>query len=350
VNPEVEKLLTPTSRGDAMEVLGVRLGDPVAKLRRLEVTGGEPVGEFIYGPGGAVSRTLPDGQRRPLSLEEIVDLVVASGAGRLRVGGVMFQIEEHLVRGIYLGPEVLGGLSSETDVPRLLGPPLGTSKAYGETHFHYPERLLTASFHRERRSWRVVLAPSSWEPPRLGAEDLLQRFAEIAGRIKAHEYTLPADAVPPLRYRFEQTTALARALGIESLQALARGEFIGELPVGHPAIQRLARHWPDLNPAQPQSTRLCQWAYRDLLHYRCDAELLLRHNEGWLECSSPVLLAALEIASSTNRSLQPLLGEIEEVLKLFLDPTGCRTVFVEDLVREHGYPDVDLPEIDLENL
>jgi hypothetical protein len=84
-----------------------------------------------------------------------------------------------------------------------------------------------------------------------------------------------------------------------------------------------------------------------LLSSRRNAECLFRHNDGWLECSDPDLLSMIRVTNEAAAPLRDSLVPIDEILVAFLDPEG-RSFPRRELVAEHGFPDVDLRELDLE--
>jgi hypothetical protein len=118
--------------------------------------------------------------------------------------------------------------------------------------------------------------------------------------------------------------------------------------------RRLRPHWPKSWP--PHSERSAgepvlsgadlQVVWERALRFRQEAERLVDFNGG-VRVASGWHLCAVELTESVGQSVYASLQELDSLLAEIVDPR--RRVFSRDeLIRSHGFPDVDLFEIDCE--
>ena len=87
--------------------------------------------------------------------------------------------------------------------------------------------------------------------------------------------------------------------------------------------------------------------FKILLEYRDRVEDVLSFSSGVLEASGLYLFAHRK-AGELNQIIQQNVGMIEDLLIAFISPEA-KEFSVAQLVRDYGYPDVDLCEIDLDS-
>lgn len=338
------RLATHDSDGRDVVVCGCRVGDPAEALRATAWERGEPRGAFVFHSGGAVSRRRDDGALEAVPLDEIVALVVRDG-GRLGTGGVAVEVEGGRVTAVFLRGAALAPLtvSAERDVEPLFGPAAGVERRYGRVTFQYPQRALRVVVDAATGGLdALILGESEWRPRVFTAQDLIDQFLEVDDQLEPLQWRVPDDAAPSFRVRCARLAALLRAFGIVDAAAFAAGTFVVDVDAA-----LIARAFPQAEqPLDRASTRanVVDWAFRSLLDYRRGAKQLLRHNAGWIECSSHVLLESIAMTERANAALRPALVELDRALCTLIDRQG-RSFTLRELVAL-GYPDVDLEQLD----
>jgi hypothetical protein len=151
-----------------------------------------------------------------------------------------------------------------------------------------------------------------------------------------------------------------RETGLEHVQRLRPIEFFLE---GYFVFQRplheyrgllrfLRPYWP---PSWPDDTEVVegvpeyafthvQRLWTRVLDFRRAAEQVIDFNGGVLEASG-WYFCGINLTESVGRALGEQLGEIDTVLSSLLDPER-RVLPRTELVRRHGFPDVDLLDVD----
>jgi hypothetical protein len=336
-------------RGDAIVVAGVRVGDAAASIERDALTGAEDDGhnERRTYASGTVYRSGPDGTRVEIPLAERVDGVLQRG-GWLRCGEIALRVikgrvERIFVRGLSLASlEIIG----EDDIARRIGPARGHERNVGWRLHHYPDRKLVVAWDsRGDRLEHVALGPDPWQEQRLGARELL---FEMLG---AFHRSSPLWSEPPdgsARVRYRRIVALARALDLGTVPELAAGKFLDATlsKERHDVIAEIAARGP--RPEVSGSPR-ASWLFSMLLQYRADVDRVVHATSGWLECSDPALLGMIATQNQLGAQIADLMIDINRWLCLLMDPAQ-RTFELKELIASHGWPDVNLHSIEMDEL
>jgi hypothetical protein len=152
---------------------------------------------------------------------------------------------------------------------------------------------------------------------------------------------------PPRLFRLRQLVALFRAFQIPWNPSLfVEGKFIEpESPRYATLLDMMDSTMPELKKhgfgAQPHQLPYC---FEILFAYRGRVEHVLSFSSGVLEASG-LYLYAHRRAGELNRIIKEHVSIIDDHLVAFISPEA-REFSVKELVRDHGYPDVDLFEID----
>lgn len=88
------------------------------------------------------------------------------------------------------------------------------------------------------------------------------------------------------------------------------------------------------------------YCFETLLEYRERVEQVLSFSSGVMAASGWYLYA-FQKTEALDRIIQGNVSIIEEILGGFISPEA-KTFSVDQLVRDYGYPDVDLFEIDMD--
>jgi hypothetical protein len=334
--------------GDSIRVAGICAGEPAVRVDRAALTGAEdnePGYARTYADR-SVFRTAADGTLIEVPLPERVDGTLRRG-GFLRCGDIAIRVdaqgnvERIFVRGASLASL---GVASQADVERVLGQAEGYARMMGSRYFHYPaRRVVVAWSERDDRLEHVALGVDDWQEPRLGAAELLSQLLAAWHLIKA-DGAVPADG--SARVRYQQMAALTRALGLGTPSEVASGAFLPD-----PLDERRRRVVEELAArsrlGRPTRRDNAELLFTQLIHYRLDVERVVTATAGWLECSDPALLAMIEEQNRIGRALVGLVADVDRWLRLLLDPDG-RTFALSELIAHHGWPDVDLHELEMD--
>lgn len=341
---DLRPLLGLATRGDAVAVLGVRVGEPATKVERARLDDAE-LTEPIH-EGHAYRASDDDLRARPLA-ERVAR--VCEGTGWLRGEGCALRVERGLIARIFVRGAALSTLEidREADVRRCFGAPDGIERTCGAVAHHYPARALVVSWSaREGRLEHVALGPDSWKEPRYGARELLTELLVHWRDLKAHRFEEPAEG--SIRARFHRLSALARALELGALKDVTQGAFTRREPARYAALlEDVARR--GYRPRDAVRPHTADTLYRFLLDYRVDVERVLGATRGWLECSDPALLGMIATQTAIARSLREAIEPVDAWLCRLLDPEG-RTFGERELIERFGWPDVDIMELELEEL
>lgn len=87
--------------------------------------------------------------------------------------------------------------------------------------------------------------------------------------------------------------------------------------------------------------------FTHLLGYRNDVERVVRATSGWLESGDPGLLGMIAVQNRLGHQLSEMMVDVDRWLFALLDPRA-QTFALSALVAEHGWPDVDLRELEME--
>lgn len=347
--------LSPLLRGATgagLRVAGVALGEPAVNVDRSVLTGADeaqPVEARIYADG-VVYREGPGGLRTEVPLAERVDAVLARG-GWLRVERVALRVDVRgAVDSIFVrGPALAElGIAREEDIVARFGPPAGHQLELGWRRHHYPERNFSVAWHiRESRLEHLALAQERWTEPRLGARELLDELLAAHSQLAGQQWLEPADAVS--RVRYHRIAALARALGLPAPAALVRGEFLrGVLSAGREVVlEEITRQRAGTLGAERRMQAAPAVLFRHLFEYRADVERVVRATGGWLECGDPALLGMIAVQNRLGSQLSEMMADVDRWLVALLDPSD-QMFTLGALVAQHGWPDVDLTELEKE--
>jgi hypothetical protein len=334
---------------DGLRVAGVAVGDPAEGINRAALTGGEdkaPDEPRIYAKG-TVYRRLADGTEVEVPLSERIDNTLRKG-GVLRVGAIALMVKDGVVDRIFVrGPSLATlGIKTESDISRRLGAPDGHSFSFGKREHRYSAKRLTISWDIEDECIaHVELGAAPWVEPKLGARDLLREILDAYPVLDGADWAEPKDGSAKVRH--QRIAALGRAFGIGAPASLVRGEFLGEEIA--PGRRRVLNELSALSGHDdlPIREHRASTLFTHLLGYRVDAERVVRATSGWLECSDPVLLGMINTQNRIAGQVTALMTDVDRWLCVLLDPEE-RSFELRELVARHGWPDVDLRQLEID--
>jgi hypothetical protein len=149
------------------------------------------------------------------------------------------------------------------------------------------------------------------------------------------------------RVRYQRIAALARALGLGKPAEIVRGAFLeGDLDDGRRRVlDELIAQGP---PFELRSFRgSTPWMFSHMLQYRSNAERVVKATSGWLECSDPLLLGMISVQDRIGAKITTLMADVDRWLCSLMDPAG-RTFELRELIARHGWPDVDLHQLEMD--
>ena len=147
---------------------------------------------------------------------------------------------------------------------------------------------------------------------------------------------------PPRVVRHQQIMALIRALGVGGdLPSFLKGEFLKDRPIeSFEEVISLGRSYlSDIKDIDAFGE-----VFKRLMDYRMNAEALLQCNDGCLMTSEPYSIT-IRLTRRVNNDLKESLRPMDQVLSLLVDPIQ-RCLPREVLIREYGFPDVNLNDLD----
>lgn len=152
---------------------------------------------------------------------------------------------------------------------------------------------------------------------------------------------------PPRLYRLRQLTALFRAFDLPwDPQAFTEGKFIEpEHPRYAGLLVQLAEALPE-GARRTVRNRQLTAHFEKLFNYRTRVDEVLTFSSGALEASGLYLLAYRKV-EKLNRVIRVNVASIDDTLVALISPEGA-SFSMEQLVRDYGYPDVDLWKIDVD--
>jgi hypothetical protein len=193
----------------------------------------------------------------------------------------------------------------------------------------------------------VQLGPDEFVEPRLGAHDLLGELLRLnLEKISAGKPPTDGSA----RVRFERAGALARALGLGSVDDVVHGRFLtGELAAGQQGVlDELAARSQDPDPRE--DSYAASAVFTHLLFYRRDVERVVRATAGWMMCSDPALLGMIATQNRIAGELVAVMRvDVERWLCALMAPTDQRFT-LRELIAHHAWPDVDLYSIERDEM
>ena len=189
------------------------------------------------------------------------------------------------------------------------------------------------------------------------ALDLLRQYLELCGFTpdQSEWNTEALRENPPRLIRLQRLKALFHAFGIPfDRSQFEKGKFIDWKNPVYEVFRDRARAWfvreraEGRSPVEPDVEArpfVLEFVFERLLEYRVALDQSLSFNRGCLAASG-LYYFQLKKIEELNRVIHDHLAIIEDLLVELISPTG-RTISFEQLVKEHGYPDVDLFEIDV---
>jgi len=254
-------------------------------------------------------------------------------------------IERIFVRGASL--ETLG-ITREEAITTAFGPAAGHERKLGWRVHHYPARRLAIAWEaRAGRIEHVALGTTDWQEPRLGGPALLEELLGAFPALARAGWAEPPEGSAKVRYG--RIAALAGALRLGTPADLVKGAFLDPDAVDpryQPLLEELAKRAPYGGSVRGWTVRML---YANLLQYRVDVEKVVRASSGWLECSDPVLVGMILEQNRIGAQLTALVADVERWLCTLMDPVG-RTFELRELIARHGWPDVDLQQLELDEL
>jgi hypothetical protein len=141
-----------------------------------------------------------------------------------------------------------------------------------------------------------------------------------------------------LRVRHQRVAALLRALGLPPIGELVTGRFLDGAAGREPVYEELVGRAADPRPRRFVPPHLL---FSGLLHYRLDVERVIRATSGVLECGDSMLAGLFVTQVAIGRQLSEAVADVDRWLCGLLDP-DARSFTERALIAEHGWPDVDL--------
>jgi hypothetical protein len=336
-------------RGETIRIAGVGVGSAASAVERSALTGAEDDGADeprMYGDG-TVHRKGPAGEWVEIPLAERVEATLRSG-GCLRCGDIALRVKAGLIERIFVrGPSLASlDISQEDAIARRFGPAAGHERFLGSHVHHYPDRgLVVAWSDRDHRLEYVALGEQPWSEPRLGAKELLSELLDAFDELAPLRWEEPRDG--SARVRHQRVAALARALGLGSVADVAEGNFLDRaLDAGRIGVlAEIAAQAPLARDNGPLRHGSADRLFSSLLHYRHDVHRVVRATSGWLLCSDPALLGMIALQNRLGNQLDAMMADVDRYLSTLLDPDH-RTFERRALIAQHGWPDVDLNELE----
>lgn len=184
------------------------------------------------------------------------------------------------------------------------------------------------------------------EPDLMSAKTLLHKYLDLLSHTSdVAEWTEAAfEPNPPRFYRLKRLQALFAAFGIAwDIAAFREGRFIDGSARYDPVLER-ARADSTYGRERAGSSHTLRSFFRTLLSYRERVDALLEHHSG-VYSASGIFLYACEKVRAANEQIQQAVEPIEDLLAACISPTW-QTFSRDQLIREFGYSDVDLFDID----
>jgi hypothetical protein len=175
------------------------------------------------------------------------------------------------------------------------------------------------------------------------AQDLLREMLHISKELDAADWRKPPPEPPSLRVRYARIVALARALGLGTVEDVRRGRFLeGADPerYEHVLASILAKALHQERGDRASELFWAQHAYVLLLSYRLRCERVLSRYSGLLEAGTQLTATVIREQLRVGEALRASLAELDSWLVAFLDPEA-RTFSRRELSR-NGYPDTDV--------
>ena len=335
-------------RGDRIRVTGVCVGEPATGVDGAALTGAEddaPDEARTYADG-TVYRRGSGGELVEIPLAERVDATIHHG-GLLHAGPIALRVDRGVIDAIFVrGPSLDSlGITSDDDIAQRLGDAEGHERAWGQRVHHYPSRGFAIAWSdREGRLEHVRLGADAWQEPRLGPPALLRELLDASAVLAPLRWEEPGEG--SARVRYQRIASLARALGLGPVGGLIEGVFLrdAESPGRIQVLLDIAAGSPSDRPMRPH------WAdvvFGRLLAYRIRVHHIVRETAGVLECSIPVLAGVLAEQNRIGAQLDGRMATIDGWLCRLIDPDD-RAFELRDLIAHHGWPDVDLKELERE--
>ena len=187
----------------------------------------------------------------------------------------------------------------------------------------------------------------------VSAKELLCGFLEL--RSLAPDMTKWTEAGfadnPPRLYRLQRLKSLFKAFKIAwDTQSFINGGFINHKNAKYKLLwQELDSALPSIPAGYPFHKSTADElpnCFEILLSYRERVESVLVFSDGTLAASGLFKYAHRKI-KSINRGIAKIIASIDDLLSSFISPEG-RTFTIDKLVKDYGYPDVDLNTIDMD--
>jgi len=378
VTESVEILLDPTINPLRLTVGGIGLGDPVSGIAREFVVHGHspsvPIVQRTYGPEDEMSIQRPgEPALRPYPLAEIFDDACTYGGwvdlalpGKPRSHGtVRLDITDGRVTDMHLSGSWLAplGLDSKAEIARLFGHNDRYHRTNSKTIWAWTRRSFAISWNDEddrlrslslgprvcasipifdakslihwALTWRRNHPEDDW-PLRPHPDSVAEPV--IAGRIAALMKALDVHG---------ETPSLERLFSGDFLQGSTRRSWDALLPyitgTGHDG-PRHARNHRD----QFMHSGGIPVLWTRMLQLRLHIEQITAFNEH-IMVASGIYFYAVQLADDVGKRVEAGRDHIDQVLSLILDPAQRRFTWGY-LVREHGFPDVDLDALEFEDL
>lgn len=137
------------------------------------------------------------------------------------------------------------------------------------------------------------------------------------------------------------------------IENVINGEFIEQRPICYynellkdmeKTIKKAEPYWKKTN--RWKSSDLCH-NFRDLLNFKILISKLLQYNSGIMEISYPYVYSYVRTKGIIQKIEKIGGNEFDQFLSLVIDPIGC-SYTIDELVKEHNYPNEDLSEIDID--
>ncbi|OJJ20079.1 hypothetical protein BKI52_16535 [marine bacterium AO1-C] len=256
------------------------------------------------------------------------------------------------------------GITQESDIQGVFGEAQGMEKRMGSHYYFYSNKQMVVGWNaQDDKLWGIYLGDNIIEQTTYQAKDFLTLFFEFKGMVpKPSEWGLESlTGNEPRYYRLMQLQALMRAFDLgEDLF----GDFQNRLFLEKRSHDDFEDLFADIeqyaleneferkklsdSPELIRKQTFVEMIFQTYLNFSWQVRTLLSFNSGWLETGS---ISSRYTIHKTHELLKSIditkLEAIDHILCSIIDPQQ-RTYTKSELIRNYGFPDVDLDDIDME--
>jgi len=151
---------------------------------------------------------------------------------------------------------------------------------------------------------------------------------------------------PPLFYRLQQLNALFHAFEIDGIVSFQSGRFLEQENSLRNA--KATAMISDRKILSDESNDL-YFCFVHLMNYRAEIEKVLGFGSGSYHIGPKLVWNTFQKIWQFNGSLKKDIQVIDNIIVAFISPEE-KSFSVEDLIRDYGYPDVNISQLDMDCL